>query len=138
MLPDHETAIRASWAEVEARADAIAAGFHARLVAIHPGAEAHFAGSDRRAYHCRLAGALGQMAASLDDPGRLVALLVSLGRRHAEYGVREEEFAVASEALLYALRDTLGERFTPDVEEAWWELAGLVEAVMRRAVRHEA
>lgn len=137
MTPEHEAAIRASWAEVEARAEAIAGSFHARLVEIHPGAEARFAKTDRAAYHCRLAGALGQMAASLDDPGRLVALLVSLGRRHAECGVREGEFALASEALLYALRQSLGEKFTPDVEEAWWEFAGLVEAVMTRAVRSE-
>ena len=133
LIPDHEATIRASWAEVESRADAVAASFHARLVEIHPGAAALFAGTDPAAHHCRLAAALGGVAASLDDPGRLVALLVSLGRRHAECGVREEEFAVASEALLFALRETLGERFTPDVEEAWWELAGLVEAVMRRA-----
>ena len=97
----------------------------------------YFAGTDRRAYHCRLAGALGEMAASLDDPRRLVALLVTLGRRHAAHGVREEEFALASEALLLTLQDALGERFTPEVEEAWQELVGLVEAVMRRAVRRE-
>jgi hemoglobin-like flavoprotein len=134
VIPDTEAAIRASWAEVEARADAIAAGFHARLVELHPAATAYFTGTDRATYHCRLAGALGEMAASLDDPGRLVALLVSLGRRHAQYGVRAEEFALASEALLLTLRQELGERFTPEVEEAWQELVGLVEAVMRRAV----
>jgi hemoglobin-like flavoprotein len=134
MTPEHEAAVRASWAEVEARAEAIAASFHARLVEIHPGAAAHFTRTDRAAYHCKLAGALGQMAASLDDPGRLVQLLVSLGRRHAAYGVREGEFALASEALLFSLRQSLGERFTPEVEEAWWEFAGLVEAVMRRAL----
>ena len=137
MTPEHEAAIRASWAEVEVRADALAAGFHARLLELHPAAGAYFAGTDRRAYHCRLAGALGEMAASLDDPRRLVALLVTLGRRHAAHGVREEEFALASEALLLTLQDALGERFTPEVEEAWQELVGLVEAVMRRAVRRE-
>jgi hemoglobin-like flavoprotein len=134
VTPEHEAAVRASWAEVEAHADAIAAGFHARLLELEPAAGAHFAQTDRAAYHCRLAGTLGEMAASLDDPRRLVALLVSLGRRHAARGVREEEFAVASEALLLTLRDSLGERFTPEVEEAWQELAGLVEAVMKRAV----
>ena len=137
MIPDHEAAIRASWAEVEARADAVAAGFHARLLELDPGAGALFARTDRATYHCRLAGALGEMAVSLDDPRRLVALLVSLGRQHAARGVRAEQFGIASEALLLTLRDTLGERFTPNVEEAWQELAGLVEAVMRRAVVHE-
>jgi hemoglobin-like flavoprotein len=134
VIPDHEASIRASWAEVQARADVIAAGFHARLVELHPAAAAYFTGSDRAAYHCRLAGALGEMAASLDEPRRLVTLLVALGRRHAEHGVREEEFAVASEALLLTLRQELGARYTPAVEEAWQELVGLVEAVMRRAV----
>lgn len=134
VIPDTDAAIRASWAEVQARADVIAAGFHARLVELHPAAAAYFTGSDRAAYHCRLAGALGEMAASLDDPRRLVTLLVALGRRHAQHGVREEEFALASEALLLTLGHELGERFTPEVEEAWQELVGLVEAVMRRAV----
>jgi hemoglobin-like flavoprotein len=134
MIPEHEATIRASWAEVEARADAVAASFHARLVELDPAARQLFAGTDPAAHRCRLASALGGMAASLDDPGRLVSLLVTLGRRHAEYGVREGEFALASEALLHALHYTLGERFTPEVEEAWWEFAGLVEAVMRRAV----
>ena len=47
MTPEHDAAIRASWAEVEARADVIAAGFHARLLELHPAAAAYFTGSDR-------------------------------------------------------------------------------------------
>jgi hemoglobin-like flavoprotein len=63
-----------------------------------------------------------------------VAVLVPLGRRHATYGVREEQFALAGDALIEALRETLGETFTVDVEEAWRELVELVVAVMNRAV----
>lgn len=134
MTPDTEAAIRASWAEVSSRADAVAARFHARLVALDPEARAHFAGVEPAAHRRGLTRALEELAASLDEPERLVEVLVPLGRRHASYGVREEQFALAGDALLEALRETLGAAFTAEVEEAWRELVDLVAAVMRRAM----
>jgi hypothetical protein len=42
--------------------------------------------------------------------------------------------ALAEDALMDALHEVLGERFSAEVEEAWRELVELVSAVMRRAV----
>jgi hemoglobin-like flavoprotein len=134
MTPDHEAAIRASWAAVSVQAEQVAAAFHARLIERDPEAGAHFAGVEPAAHRRRLTQALEELAASLEEPERLVAVLVPLGRRHATYGVREEQFALAGDALIEALRETLGEAFTAEVEEAWRELVDLVSAVMRRAI----
>jgi nitric oxide dioxygenase len=135
MTPDHEAAIRASWAEVASRADDVAARFHARLVVLDPEAGARFAGVEPAAHQRRLARMLEELAGSLDAPERMVTMLVPLGRRHGTYGVREGQFALAGAALVEALRDTLGAAFTIEVEEAWQELVELVAAVMRRAAR---
>ncbi|HET9294551.1 MAG TPA: globin domain-containing protein [Gemmatimonadales bacterium] len=134
MNPDHEAAIRASWADVASRAEVVAAAFHARLIERDPEARAHFAGVEPAAHQRRLTQVLQEMAVSLDEPERLVEVLVPLGRRHASYGVREEQFAEAGDALVEALRETLGVAFTAEVEEAWRELVDLVAAVMRRAI----
>jgi hemoglobin-like flavoprotein len=134
MTPEHEAAIRASWAAAATQAEAVAARFHARLVALDPAASAMFSATDPAAHERRLAWLLKELAEALDEPERLVAVLVPLGRRHATYGVREEQFALAGDALIEALRETLGETFTVDVEEAWRELVELVVAVMNRAV----
>lgn len=134
MTPEHEGAIRGSWAEVATRAEEVAARFHARLLALDPEVSAMFATADPAAHRQRLAAALAALAESLDEPERLVAVLVPLARRHAGYHLRQAQLALAEDALMDALHEVLGERFSAEVEEAWRELVELVSAVMRRAV----
>jgi hemoglobin-like flavoprotein len=134
MIPDHETAIRASLAEVTTQADAVAARFQARLTALDPDVRALFVATNSDTHVRGLAHLLKELADSLDDPERLVGVLVPLGRRHATYGVREEQFALAGDALVEALRETLDGTFTAEVESAWREWVELVVAVMRRAM----
>lgn len=134
MIPEHEAAVRASWTEFASRADEVAARFHARFLAFDPAARALLAATDPEAHRRKLAGVLTEMAEALDNPERLVAVLVALARRHAGYSIRGEQIARAGDALIEALRESLGAQFTAEVEGAWRELVELVEAVMRRAV----
>ncbi|HEX9893935.1 MAG TPA: globin domain-containing protein [Gemmatimonadales bacterium] len=129
--------VRPPWALVASSADVLAARFHARLVALDPEVAALFAKTDPAALQRRLAYTFWALAESLDQPERLVVLVVPLGRRHAGYGVREEHYQLATEALFEALRDTLGPHSTPELEDQWRELMGLVTAVMERALNGE-
>ena len=49
----------------------------------------------------------------------LTEVLSQLGERHARYGVKKEFFPVLGHALMDALAQTLGDRWTYDTEEAW-------------------
>ena len=70
---------------------------------------------------------------SLDRVESISPVLKSLGASHVSYGVRPEHYDVVGAALLWTLRQALGEAFTPEVEEAWTATYGLVAGVMRDA-----
>ena len=61
----------------------------------------------------------------------LVAVLRNLGARHVGYGVREEHYVTVGTALLWTLSAGLGEKFTPEVREAWTAAYGLLADVMQ-------
>jgi hemoglobin-like flavoprotein len=62
---------------------------------------------------------LGVIVDALDDPEKLEDELGPLGEGHAALGVAAGHFAVMEEALMDTFRSTMGERFTPEIEEAW-------------------
>ncbi|HEU5050937.1 MAG TPA: globin domain-containing protein [Gemmatimonadales bacterium] len=81
----------------------------------------------------RLLEFVGAVMESLGDQERLVELLIAAGRRLAEGGIDARDHETARAALFGALADTLGDRFTPEMDEAWHELFALVSAVTLRA-----
>jgi len=68
----------------------------------------------------------------------LLPVIEALGRRHAGYGVKDEHYATVAAALLWALEQALGGRFTPDVKGAWTAAYGVLAFTMQRAARQEA
>jgi hemoglobin-like flavoprotein len=67
----------------------------------------------------------------LDSVHALRPRLEALALRHVAYGAKLEDFGVVGEALLYALRASLGPRlFTPDVEHAWLLSYSLMLSIM--------
>lgn len=133
MTPESAALVRASWAAVAPRVDAVAADFLARLFALDPDARALFAHVDMPMHRAKFVAMLDHLVDALDDPGLLVSESVPSGRRHGGYGVTARDYAAAGTALLQALAHALGPRFTPAVHDAWQELYALLAAVMQRA-----
>lgn len=74
--------------------------------------------------------AIGCMVAGLRDSTQLVPTLLSLGRRHIGYDVKEEFWPALGQALNRALSDILGAGFTLEVENAWTVVYGFTSSVM--------
>src|SRR5262249_62179773 len=74
---------------------------------------------------------LGLAVKGLDRPEALLPAIATLGRRHAGYGVKEQDYETVGEALLWTLEQGLGPSFTPDVREAWTAFYGFVAETMR-------
>ena len=81
---------------------------------------------------------LAVVVRSLDRLEQLTAALEGLGRRHAGYGVRENHYDKVGEALLWTLREGLGETFTLELREAWAEAYYTLASVMIGAASGEA
>ena len=78
---------------------------------------------------------IGQAVGLLDKPQTLIPVLQSLGRRHADYGVRDEHYDTVGTALLSTLEQGTGVAFTPEVRGAWIDVYGVVSKTMKEAAR---
>lgn len=77
--------------------------------------------------------ALDMVMLDLVEQGFVPASVRDLGARHAHYGVEEPHYATFGEALLWTLERLLGERFTPEVREAWSVAYETLAAAMKES-----
>lgn len=137
MTPDEIRLVRSSWTMIAERADAFTARFYAHLFVIDPDSAQLFTGVEMSAQHWKLAQTLGVVVQALDDLDTLLPAVAALGRRHTRYGVEHHHFESVGAALLQAMADTLGTRFTPLVRAAWTQAYAVVSAEMRRALAED-
>ena len=134
MTSDQAELLRATWPAVAADADALTTRFYRHLFELDGAAARLFAAVDMTAQRAKLARTLGVIVGALDDPDALFPVIAALGKRHSGYGVEQRHYDTVGDALLWALRDTLGTAFTPELHDAWAEAYTLVASVMRRAL----
>lgn len=125
--------VRRSWAAVWPRRDRLARLFYGRLFDRAPDARALFR-QDAEAQADKLTRSLDFVVAHLGDPERLAAELRPLALRHVHYGAQPAHYGVLGEALLWALRETLGsEDFDEATRDAWAEAYAALCALMLAA-----
>jgi len=96
----------------------VAALFYGKLFELDPSA--------RRLFHIDLAeqgrkimNTLDSIGQSIDHLDSLNERLAELGRQHASYGVKPEQYDTVTKALLWALAQALGPDFDRPTREAW-------------------
>jgi hemoglobin-like flavoprotein len=110
--------LRRTWELVVPMADEAAQLFYARLFELDPSLRLLFH-TDPAVQRQKLLDALALVVTSADQPNEVLPMLSVLGERHAGYGVREEHYARAGEALLWTLDQGLGLLRTREAREAW-------------------
>jgi hemoglobin-like flavoprotein len=118
MTTEQRNLVRDSIACLREYADAFALLFYGKLFELDPSA--------RRLFHNDLAlqgrkvmDMLGSVIDSLDDFQPMRVRLVELGRQHAEFGVRPEQYDTLTTALLWSIGQALGSSFDAPTREAW-------------------
>ncbi len=101
-------------------ADTFAAMFYDRFFAEAPDARRLFS-TDMSVQREKVIDMLALAVRSLDNPDALKSELTELGDRHVEYRVDTQYYEVMNQAILGALQDCLGERFTSEMVSAWEE-----------------
>lgn len=69
----------------------------------------------------------------LNNLDGLVPVLENLAKKHVSYGVSIDDYTPVGNALLYTLKQGLGDEFTPEARKAWVELFHTITLVMRSA-----
>jgi len=124
--------VQESFALVEPIAEQAAKLFYNRLFEIAPELKALYKG-DIAEQQRKLMATLKIAVAGLDDPERLVPGVQKLGQRHKGYGVVDENYNIVAQALLWTLEQGLGDKFTPEVCDAWTAVYTLLASVMIEA-----
>ena len=118
MTPEQIALVRASFMRIAPHREAVGAAFYATLFRLNPAARQLFP-ADIKVQARKLMDMLGAIVDGLDRPDRLHAMFVSLGTRHASYGVTEDQYDDVGAALLIALREALSPDFDDELEAAW-------------------
>jgi hemoglobin-like flavoprotein len=128
LTPQQITLVHDSFRKVAIRADTTGQLFYDRLFELDPSLRPLFK-PDMRDQRLKFIQTVGTLVASLNLPGKIEGPIQHLGQRHLKYSVEKGHYAVAGEALIWALEHVLGNDFTPDVREAWTELYGMISNI---------
>ena len=128
--------VRSTWAKLVPIADTAADIFYTRLFEIDPSLRDLFKGNMTEQGKL-LMGMINTAVEGLDDLDSIVPAVQDLGRRHAGFSVKPENYKTVASALLWTLRQGLGSDFTADVKSAWVETYTLLAGVMQEAAAAE-
>jgi hemoglobin-like flavoprotein len=124
--------VRADWRGVLPLGMQAATLFYDRLFELDPALRPLFK-SDLSEQKNKLLQILGAAVQGLDDLPAMVPTVRALGRRHAGYGVKREDYSTVGSALLWTLKSGIGAGFDARHEAAWTKVYGLLSETMRAA-----
>lgn len=111
--------VQRTWKVIADQGVDFASRFYERLFEVAPEFEGMFSGDITIQAHM-LTQMLETVIYATSRPENLTLGLSALGKRHAEYGVKSEHYAVVRDCLLDTIHEVLGEdRYTAEVEAAW-------------------
>jgi len=132
MTPQQIALVRSSFADVSPIADSAAKLFYSRLFELDPSLRPLFRNS-LDAQGSKLMNMIAGAVCLLDQPEKLMPVIRNLGRRHTAYGVEDQHYETVGTALLWTLEKGLGAAFTPEVENAWIAVYGVLADNMKMA-----
>lgn len=119
-------------AVLDAVDDEFAKVFYGKLFETAPEVRAMFP-DDMSGQRRKLIDTLTDLLRSATQPETFKAMVQGLGKRHVAYGTQPEHYGPVGHALIFALGDRLGHRFTAEAKAAWTILYLDLAAVMSLA-----
>ena len=111
--------VRSTWTYIAPMAEQAATLFYAKLFELDPAIKPMFAQSNLQVQKRKLMQTIGIAVKHLHRLQEIVPVVRDLGKRHVGYGVQDHHYDTVGEALLWALEQGLGHRFTPEARDAW-------------------
>jgi hemoglobin-like flavoprotein len=132
MTPKQIELVQSSWKKVLPIADTAAEMFYAKLFSLDPSVKSLFKG-DMKTQGKKLMSMIGTAVSGLAQLDTIVPAVQALGRRHVNYGVKDQHYDTVGAALLWTLEQGLGEGFTAEVKTAWATAYGVLAKTMKDA-----
>jgi hemoglobin-like flavoprotein len=137
MTPQQIELVQSTWKSVAVISDQAAALFYSRLFELDPSLRRLFK-SDMTEQGRKLMQMLAVAVSGLDRLESIRPALEELSRRHVGYDVRPEDYATVGAALLWTLKQGLGDAYTPAAADAWSATYAALSDVMLAAPQKRA
>lgn len=129
--------VRTSWEKVLPISETAASLFYGKLFELDPELKKMFT-ADMTEQGRKLMTMINTAVNSLGNLATIVPAVQELGKRHADYGVKDKDYDSVGEALIWTLEQGLGEDFTEEVKSAWIETYTLLATTMKDAAKEAA
>lgn len=137
MTPQQISLVKKTWALAEPLGDTVTVLFYGRLFELNPSLRRLFR-KDMQEQGRSLRTMLSVVVNGLNNPEKLAGVLAASGRRHVNYGVKDEDYDTVRDALLWTLSQGLREIFTAEAREAWIAVYTLMADTMKAAAAETA
>lgn len=124
--------VQSSWKKLEPISDTAADLFYGKLFELDESLKVLFP-DDMSEQKKKLMQTLAVCVHGLNDLGEIVPAVQALGKRHADYKVKDEHYATVGAALLWTLEQGLQDDFTPETKSAWTNVYGVLSSTMQEA-----
>ena len=124
--------VQISFEDVVLLGEKVAEIFYDELFAVEPGLKKMFKG-DMAEQRRKLLTTLALVVRSLHEPQRMMEPMKALAKRHVGYGVEPSHYTYVGNALIRTLQKGLGDRFTPELQQAWVEAYTMIANIMKSA-----
>lgn len=132
MTPEQVKLVQSSFEKVVPIATQAGDLFYGRLFELAPEVRPMFA-DDITSQRDKLLQMLTTAVTNLHQVEKIIPAVQDLGRKHVDYGVKDEHYDTVGAALIWTLEQGLKDDFTPEVKEAWVETYGTLAGVMKEA-----
>ena len=130
MTPEQIKLVQSSWEQVKPISDKAAELFYGKLFELNPDFKELFP-NDMVEQGRKLMAMINTAVNSLNNLEAVVPAVEEMGKRHVGYGVKDEDYDVVGEALLWTLDAGLGDAFTDEVRNAWGAVYDVLASVMK-------
>lgn len=137
MTAEKITLVQDSWAKVVPISETAAELFYGKLFELDPSVRAMFKG-DMKEQGRKLIAILNTAVNALTKLETIVPAVQAMGKRHVDYGVKDEHYDTVGEALIWTLGVGLKDDFTDETKDAWLAVYTLVATTMKEAAAEAA
>lgn len=124
--------LREHFESLRPHGDGMVARFYEILFARHPDLKPMFARVSMAEQRKKFIETLERIVEHLEKPAEVMSDLLVLGNSHVDYGVRAEQYGPVCDALVEAMKETSGDRWTPAIEKAWRDAYAAVAEIMKK------
>jgi len=137
MTAEKITLVQDSWAKVVPISETAAELFYGKLFELDPSVRAMFKG-DMKEQGRKLIAILNTAVNALTKLETIVPAVQAMGKRHVDYGVKDEHYDTVGEALIWTLGVGLKDDFIDETKDAWLAVYTLVATTMKEAAAEAA